>query len=80
MNFEMYTENGIEIVVPLVRRLDSSVALIFKQQVLSVIEQDKKMCCCLTLATSILLIVVAWVHWSLSSKPLMGGASWRCVH
>ncbi|CAI1593525.1 MAG TPA: anti-sigma factor antagonist [Serratia grimesii] len=42
MNFEMYTENGIEIVVPLVRRLDASVALIFKQQVLSVIEQDKK--------------------------------------
>jgi len=37
MNFEMHSENGVEIVVPLVRRLDASVALTFKQQVLEVI-------------------------------------------
>ena len=39
MNFEMHTENDIEIVVPLMRRLDASVALAFKQQVLEVIER-----------------------------------------
>ena len=32
MNFEMYTENDIEIVVPLVRRLDASVALAFSSR------------------------------------------------
>ncbi|MGL4225541.1 MAG: STAS domain-containing protein [Vibrio sp.] len=37
MNFEMYSENGVEIVVPVVRRLDASVAVAFKQQVLDVI-------------------------------------------
>ncbi|MDJ7507875.1 STAS domain-containing protein [Salmonella enterica] len=42
MNFEMHSENGVEIVVPLVRRLDASVALTFKQQVLEVIEQSNK--------------------------------------
>ncbi|MBV8041223.1 STAS domain-containing protein [Pluralibacter sp.] len=40
MNFEMHSENGVEIVVPLVRRLDASVALTFKQQVLEVIGQN----------------------------------------
>ncbi|OKP52645.1 anti-anti-sigma factor [Serratia marcescens] len=40
MNFEIYTENDTEIVVPLVRRLDASVALAFKQQVLEVIERN----------------------------------------
>ncbi|ADO48831.1 STAS domain-containing protein [[Enterobacter] lignolyticus] len=42
MNFEMHSENGVEIVVPLVRRLDASVALTFKQQVLEVIGQNNK--------------------------------------
>ncbi|WP_206212086.1 STAS domain-containing protein [Vibrio sp. HDW18] len=37
MNFEMYSEKGVEIVVPVVRRLDASVAVAFKQQVLDVI-------------------------------------------
>ncbi|MGL5430051.1 MAG: STAS domain-containing protein [Vibrio sp.] len=37
MNFEMYSENGVEIVVPVVRRLDASVAVAFKKQVLDVI-------------------------------------------
>lgn len=40
MNFEIHTENDIEIVVPLVRRLDASVALAFKQQVLEVIQRN----------------------------------------
>lgn len=42
MNFEIHSENGVEIVVPLVRRLDASVALTFKQQVLEVIGQNNK--------------------------------------
>lgn len=42
MNFEMHSENGVEIVVPLVRRLDASVALVFKQQVLEIIGQNNK--------------------------------------
>lgn len=42
MNFEMHSENGVEIVVPLIRRLDASVALTFKQQVLEVIGQNNK--------------------------------------
>lgn len=40
MNFEMHSENGVEIVVPLIRRLDASVALTFKQQVLDVVGQS----------------------------------------
>ncbi|MGL4381512.1 MAG: STAS domain-containing protein [Vibrio sp.] len=40
MNFEMYREEGVEIVVPVSRRLDASVALAFKQQVLAVVEQN----------------------------------------
>lgn len=42
MNFEMHSENGVEIVVPLIRRLDASVALTFKQQVLEAIGQNNK--------------------------------------
>jgi anti-sigma B factor antagonist len=42
MNFEIYSEKGVQIVVPLVRRLDTSVELAFKQQVLEVIEKNNK--------------------------------------
>lgn len=62
MNFEMHSENGVEIVVPLIRRLDASVALTFKQQVLEVIGQNNKMYCWIS-ATSILLIVAVLAHW-----------------
>lgn len=41
MNFEIQSENGVEIITPLVRRLDASVAAIFKQEVLSFIQQGK---------------------------------------
>ncbi|MFC0225097.1 STAS domain-containing protein [Serratia aquatilis] len=41
MNFEIQSENGVEIIMPLVRRLDASVATIFKQEVLSFIQQGK---------------------------------------
>lgn len=41
MNFEIQTERGIEIIAPLVRRLDASVAVVFKQEILSFIQQGK---------------------------------------
>lgn len=41
MNFEIQSENGVEIISPLVRRLDASVAVVFKQEILSMIEQGK---------------------------------------
>jgi anti-sigma B factor antagonist len=41
MNFDIQSENGIEIIVPLVRRLDASVAGVFKQEILSFIQQGK---------------------------------------
>ncbi|WON75857.1 STAS domain-containing protein [Serratia sp. UGAL515B_01] len=41
MNFEIQSENGVEIITPLVRRLDASVAGIFKQDILSFIQQGK---------------------------------------
>ncbi len=40
MNLEILSENGVVIVVPLVRRLDASVALTFKEQVQEVIGQN----------------------------------------
>ncbi|EGS2003440.1 STAS domain-containing protein [Enterobacter sp. SES19] len=42
MNFEIQSENDVQIVVPLVRRLDASVEQTFKQQVLEVIEKSNK--------------------------------------
>ncbi|EAA8666341.1 STAS domain-containing protein [Salmonella enterica] len=42
MNLEILSENGVVIVVPLVRRLDASVALTFKEQVQEVIGQNNK--------------------------------------
>ncbi|TQI81704.1 anti-sigma B factor antagonist [Serratia fonticola] len=41
MNFEIQTERGIEIIAPLVRRLDASVVTVFKQEILSFIQQGK---------------------------------------
>lgn len=41
MNFDIQSEDGIEIIVPLVRRLDASVAGVFKQELQSFIQQDK---------------------------------------
>ncbi|AHG18841.1 hypothetical protein Z042_03875 [Chania multitudinisentens RB-25] len=41
MNFDVQSENGIEIIVPLVRRLDASVAVVFKEEILSFIQQGK---------------------------------------
>lgn len=41
MNFETHSENGVEIIAPLVRRLDASVAAVFKQEILSFIQQGK---------------------------------------
>ena len=32
MNVELHTEQGVKVIVPLVRRLDASVASAFKQQ------------------------------------------------
>jgi len=42
MNLEIQSENDVQIVVPLVRRLDASVEQTFKQQVLEVIEKSNK--------------------------------------
>ncbi|TBL68335.1 STAS domain-containing protein [Hafnia alvei] len=41
MNFDIQSEDGVDIIVPLVRRLDASVAVVFKQEILSFIEQGK---------------------------------------
>lgn len=41
MNFDIQSEDGVDIIVPLVRRLDASVAVVFKQEILSFIEQSK---------------------------------------
>lgn len=41
MNFDIQSEDGIEIIVPLVRRLDASVAAVFKQELQSFIQQGK---------------------------------------
>lgn len=41
MNFDIQCEDGIDIIAPLVRRLDASVAVVFKQEILSFIEQGK---------------------------------------
>ncbi len=41
MNFDIQSENGVEIIAPLVRRLDASVAVVFKQEILSFIQQGK---------------------------------------
>lgn len=41
MNFEIQSESGVEIIAPLVRRLDASVATVFKQEILSFIQQGK---------------------------------------
>ena len=41
MNFEIQSENGVEVITPLVRRLDASVAALFKQEMLSFIQQGK---------------------------------------
>ncbi len=42
MNVELHTEQGVKIIVPLVRRLDASVVQAFKQQVLEAIDPDTK--------------------------------------
>ncbi|WMT12679.1 STAS domain-containing protein [Serratia fonticola] len=42
MNFDIQSEDGIDIIVPLVRRLDASVAVVFKQEILSFIAQGKQ--------------------------------------
>lgn len=34
MNFDIQSEDGVDIIVPLVRRLDASVAVVFKQEIL----------------------------------------------
>lgn len=41
MNFDIQSEDGVDTIVPLVRRLDASVAVVFKQEILSFIEQGK---------------------------------------
>lgn len=41
MNFETESKDGIEVIAPLVRRLDASVVLVFKQEILSMIQQGK---------------------------------------
>lgn len=41
MNFDIQSEDGIDIIVPLVRRLDASVAVVFKQEILTFIQQGK---------------------------------------
>lgn len=42
MNVELHTEQGVKIIVPLVRRLDASVVQAFKQQVLEAIDGYQK--------------------------------------
>lgn len=42
MNVELHTEQGVKIIVPLVRRLDASVVSAFKQQVLEAIDGETK--------------------------------------
>jgi len=42
MNIEIQSENDVQIVVPLVRRLDASVESTFKQQVLEIMEKGHK--------------------------------------
>lgn len=42
MNVELHTEQGVKIIMPLVRRLDASVVQAFKQQVLEAIDPDTK--------------------------------------
>ncbi|MFS2223897.1 STAS domain-containing protein [Pantoea sp. B65] len=39
MNFETESRDGVVIIAPLARRLDAAVAMVFKQKVLSAIEQ-----------------------------------------
>ena len=40
MNVELHTEQGVKIIVPLVRRLDASVVQAYKQQVLEAIAPE----------------------------------------
>ncbi|HBT4718885.1 STAS domain-containing protein [Klebsiella quasipneumoniae] len=42
MNVELHTEQGVKVIVPLVRRLDASVASAFKQQVLEALDGQTK--------------------------------------
>lgn len=42
MNFEIQSEKDVQIVVPLVRRLDASVELSFRQQVLEIIKKNNE--------------------------------------
>lgn len=42
MNVELHTEQGVKVIVPLVRRLDASVASAFKQQVLVALDGQTK--------------------------------------
>lgn len=44
MNVELHTEQGVKIIVPLVRRLDASVVQAFKQQVLEAIDPGYQKC------------------------------------
>ena len=45
MNVELHTEQGVKVIVPLVRRLDASVASAFKQQVLEALDGQTKTWC-----------------------------------
>ncbi len=78
MNVELHTEQGVKIIVPLVRRLDASVVQAFKQQVLEAIDPDTKN----------VLLDLSHVDFIDSSclgalvsilKASMVRASWRCV-
>ena len=62
MNVELHTEQGVKIIVPLVRRLDASVVQAFKQQVLEAIDPDTKNVL-LDLTTSISSTVAALARW-----------------